>query len=56
MARAMSLSIVAEGVETYEQVQYLSRLGCDEIQGYYFYRPMTLDTCLALINEAKSVD
>ena len=52
----MGLTIVAEGVETYEQVQYLSRIACDEIQGYYFYRPMTLDTCLALINEEEFVD
>tara|TARA_R110001606_G_scaffold361754_7_gene515207 strand:+ start:111240 stop:113315 length:2076 start_codon:yes stop_codon:yes gene_type:complete len=56
LARAMGLTIVAEGVETYEQVQYLSRIACDEIQGYYFYRPMTLDTCLALINEEEFVD
>jgi len=56
MARAMALKIVAEGVETYDQVQYLSRIGCDEIQGYYFYRPMTLNSCLALLGEAKFVD
>jgi PAS domain S-box-containing protein len=56
LARAMGLTIVAEGVETYAQVQYLSRIGCDEIQGYYFYRPMTLNTCLALINEQALVD
>jgi len=51
MARAMGLTIVAEGVETYVQVQYLSNIGCDEIQGYYFYRPMPLNTCLNLIND-----
>lgn len=56
MARAMGLTIVAEGVETYAQVQYLSGTSCDEIQGYYFYRPMPLSTCLALINEADTVD
>lgn len=56
MARAMGLTIVAEGVETYAQVQYLSRIGCDEMQGYYFYRPMTLDKCLALINQQELVD
>jgi len=53
LARAMGLTIVAEGVETYAQVQFLSRIGCDEIQGYYFYRPMTLDRCLALINQQE---
>jgi EAL domain-containing protein (putative c-di-GMP-specific phosphodiesterase class I) len=56
MARAMGLTIVAEGVETYAQVQYLSRIGCDEIQGYYFYRPMTPNTCLNLINQQELVD
>tara|TARA_R110002049_G_scaffold52463_2_gene146881 strand:- start:9961 stop:12033 length:2073 start_codon:yes stop_codon:yes gene_type:complete len=55
LARSMGLTIVAEGVETYAQVQYLSRLGCDEIQGYYFYRPMPLNVCLTLINGVECV-
>jgi EAL domain-containing protein (putative c-di-GMP-specific phosphodiesterase class I) len=36
----MNLSVIAEGVEYRNQVQYLMKHGCDEIQGYYYYKPM----------------
>lgn len=36
----MSLEVIAEGVETENQVEILSRLGIDKLQGYYFARPM----------------
>jgi len=42
MARKLSLSIVAEGVETPLQVDYLNRQGIQLLQGYYFYRPVPL--------------
>ena len=41
LARWMGLSIIAEGVETEEQVEQLREIGCDYGQGYYFARPMT---------------
>lgn len=41
MAHHLLLSVVAEGVETIEQAQSLSELGCDELQGYLFGRPVT---------------
>jgi EAL domain-containing protein (putative c-di-GMP-specific phosphodiesterase class I) len=40
MAHGMKLKVVAEGVETAEQLEFLRREGCDEAQGYYFARPM----------------
>lgn len=40
MARLMDMPVIAEGVETEEQVDLLKRIGCDYAQGYYFYRPM----------------
>ena len=40
MGRAMDLEIIAEGVETIEQVQYLSAMGCELAQGYYFSKPV----------------
>ncbi|MDO6506757.1 EAL domain-containing protein [Colwellia sp. 4_MG-2023] len=41
MAKALSLMVVAEGVETKEQLEYLSERGCNIIQGYYFSKPLT---------------
>ncbi|HSN38765.1 MAG TPA: EAL domain-containing protein, partial [Burkholderiales bacterium] len=41
MARSLGLKIVAEGVETEAQMNFLASSGCDEIQGYFLSRPMT---------------
>ena len=40
MSKSLRIKVVAEGVETVEQLQFLSARGCDEIQGYYFSRPV----------------
>ncbi len=41
VARTLGLRVVAEGVETEAQRDILVRLGCDELQGYLFARPMS---------------
>ncbi len=41
MAHALKLNVIAEGVETEDQLDFLRDHGCDEIQGYYFSRPLT---------------
>jgi diguanylate cyclase (GGDEF)-like protein/PAS domain S-box-containing protein len=41
MAHGSNLTVIAEGVETQEQFQRLQRYGCDEMQGYWFSRPLT---------------
>jgi len=43
MGRAMGLSVIAEGVETEEQLESLARLGCHSIQGFLFSRPVPLE-------------
>jgi len=43
MARALALRVVAEGVETREQLALLKSLGCDEYQGYYYSKPLPAD-------------
>lgn len=43
VARTFNLAIVAEGVETEEQVQFLAQLGCNFYQGYFYGRPMPID-------------
>lgn len=40
MSNRLKLGIVAEGVETKEQVEFLQNIGCDIVQGYYFAKPM----------------
>jgi len=43
LGRALNLNIVAEGVETREQQEYLTRLGCSSLQGYLLGRPVAAD-------------
>ena len=43
LAHSLGMRVVAEGVETADQVKAVTELGCDEIQGYFFSRPLPAD-------------
>jgi diguanylate cyclase len=45
--------VVAEGVETADQLEYLRQIGCDEVQGYLISRPVSADGVLALLDPKK---
>ena len=51
MARALSLDVIAEGVENEAQLSELRRLGCDFAQGHLFSRPLPAETVTGLIEE-----
>ena len=42
MAHRLDLTVVAEGIETEEQMKRLQALGCDYAQGYFFAKPMSV--------------
>lgn len=52
MAKTLSLSVVAEGVETLEQSDFLRANGCTIMQGYYYARPMPIQELGLLLTEA----
>ena len=41
VAKKLNIDLVIEGVETYEQTQFLSNMGCEQFQGYYFSKPLS---------------
>ena len=56
LAKNMNLKIVAEGVETSEQALYLKKQDCDQIQGYYFSKPLPANAMRELLASGKKLD
>lgn len=53
LGHSLKLTVIAEGVETKEQLDVLRRLGCEEMQGYYFSRPVPAADLNALLIEGR---
>jgi diguanylate cyclase (GGDEF)-like protein len=51
MGQSLALKVVAEGVETYDQYEFLREHGCDEVQGHWVARALEPDECLRFIRE-----
>ncbi|MEO8402328.1 MAG: EAL domain-containing protein [Gammaproteobacteria bacterium] len=55
LCHSLDKKVIAEGVETLEQLQFLKQEDCDEIQGYYFSRPVPINELKNLISEHKKL-
>ena len=53
LAQDLRINVIAEGVETKEQLDYLRQTKCNEVQGYLIGRPMLVDQASDLLNERK---
>lgn len=54
MANKLELKLLAEGVETKEQIDLLQSIGCDQVQGYYYAKPMPGNEFFALLEKQYS--
>lgn len=54
LAHNLQMEVVAEGVETVDQLDYLKRHHCDQVQGYYFSRPLPVEEIEAMLREQQA--
>jgi diguanylate cyclase (GGDEF)-like protein len=55
LAKSLNLNVVAEGVELLEQAEYLSIRGCNQIQGYYFSKPVRAEIIAGMLSPANKI-
>jgi EAL domain-containing protein (putative c-di-GMP-specific phosphodiesterase class I)/CheY-like chemotaxis protein len=53
LSHSLKLQVIAEGIETFGQLNYLRRLECDEMQGFYFSRPLPADKFERMLRENR---
>ena len=56
MADQLNLAVIVEGVEFPDQVDFLTALGCDYVQGFYYYKPMRKEAYEDLISDTDNID
>jgi predicted signal transduction protein with EAL and GGDEF domain len=56
LGHRLEMRVIAEGVESLEQLDFLRLRGCDEIQGYYFSRPLAADEFLKFVLSSPRLD
>ena len=56
MTKQIAVPLIVEGVETKEQIEFLDGLGCEYVQGYYYYKPLTIPDFEALISQEGMID
>jgi EAL domain-containing protein (putative c-di-GMP-specific phosphodiesterase class I) len=54
LGRALGIPVLAEGVETAQELAAVRDAGCDEAQGFHFSRPLAPDYVLPMLQQAKS--
>lgn len=56
LAKSLSIDVLAEGVETMPQLEFLNQKLCDEVQGFYYYRPMPAEEAEKILADEKTID
>ena len=56
LGQALNLKVIAEGVETSEHEAFLKAQDCDEVQGYYYAKPMPFEALIEFLNEQRAAE